>query len=332
MCLSNCQSLLFFVEVLVFRGTSLDKSFQDVLHDAMIQPLKLNLRSAHSHMHTYSHNNIPLSPQPPCPFVYVHAGFYTAIENIFDTILTALETNNIQSFYLTGHSLGGALAQMFGLKYLVHHPLSQEKCTVTQRSHSCKLQHILTFAAPMVLWYGDGADISASASELLHPWRQKCLNFMYRADPVPLLPRMLSCKFCWNALIASATSQTSWLGSYLAQKYIAVPEEGSIPTESIFLTLKLTKGFVPPGLTAVLLGPKLEAGAGAGGIRMGAEQEVVNSVVLPPESVQKLATSFDTFVRPKDGFQLHSMSNYVACCLSGGSDGDIDANCKSCSS
>lgn len=295
--------------VLVFRGTSLDKSFQDVLHDAMIQPLKLNLQNPHTQPHPHHHNNSndsSPSPQSVCPYVYVHAGFYTAIENIFDTILTALEKNNIQSFYVTGHSLGGALAQIFALKYLVHHPLLQGKHYPTiVRTHNSRLQHILTFAAPMILWYGD--DISASASELLHPWRQKCLNFMYRADPVPLLPRMLSCKFCWNALISSATSQTNWLGSYLAQKYIAIPEEGSIPADSVFLTLKLTKGFVPPGLTAVLLGAECAH-------RVGSEQERVGSVVLPPESLQKLSTSFDTFVRPEDGFHMHSMSNYVSCC------------------
>jgi hypothetical protein len=235
----------------------------------------------------------------------VHAGFYTAVENIFETILTALEDHDIQTFYVTGHSLGGALAQMFGLKYLVHHLISRGIHPAQERNHNSKLSHILTFAAPMILWYGD--DISVASSETLHPWRKKCLNFMFRADPVPLLPRMLSCKFCWNALVASATSQTNWIGSFLAQKYVSIPEESDIPPDSVFRTLKFTKGFVPPGLTVVLLG--------AGGHRVGPEQQWTTSVVLPPESLQKLSTTFDTFVRPEDAFNLHSMSNYVSCCL-----------------
>jgi hypothetical protein len=261
----------------------------------MIQPLKLNL-----------HINRPQS-QPAdtsvCPHVYVHAGFYTAIENIFETILQALKSNNVQSFYVSGHSLGGALAQMFGLKYLVCQPLVQGIHPAKDNCFVTNLCHILTFAAPMILWYGD--DISAASTSLLQPWRQKCLNYMYRADPVPLLPRMLSCKFCWNALVASATTQTHWIGSFLAQKYISVPEEGEIPSDSVFRTLKFTRGFVPPGLTAVLLGA---------GSRVGSQGEWASSVLLPPESVQKLATSFDTFVRPEDGFELHSMGNYIRCC------------------
>jgi hypothetical protein len=277
----------------------LDTSFQDVLHDAMIQPLKLNLQPPR--------HSTASSTASSCPSVYVHAGFYTAIENIFETILTALEVNDIQSFFVTGHSLGGALAQIFGLKYLVHHPLTlgnHHHAAAAAISCEHKLQHILTFAAPMILWYGD--DISAAAADLLRPWRSKCLNYMYRADPVPLLPRMLSCKFCWNALIAAATSQSNWIGSYLAKKYIAVPEEGHIPIDSVFRTLKFTRGFVPPGLTAVLLGA---------GHLVGAGQQWATSVVLPPESLGKLSTSFDTFDRPEDAFSLHSMSNYVDCCL-----------------
>lgn len=272
------------VAVLVFRGTSLDHSFQDVLHDAMIQPLRLCLR--------------PGCSTGAASYVHVHAGFNTAIENIFETILSALQSHKVKSFYVTGHSLGAALAQVFGLKYLVQRPAAP-LC-------SSDLLHILTFAAPMVLWYGDDHLSSAAASsELLHPWRSKCLNFMHRADPVPLLPRMLSCKFCWNALVAAATSRTSWIGSFLAQKYIAVPEDGDIPPDSVFRTLKFTRGFVPPGLTAVLLG---------GGRRVGPEQLWTASVVLPPESMQKLSTSFDTFARSADGFDLHSMSHYVQQC------------------
>lgn len=279
----------------MFRGTSIDKSFQDVLHDAMIQPIKINLKSSFSDSsHFTLHHNI-------CPYVYVHAGFFTAVENIYGDILSALQNHQVKSFYVTGHSLGGALAQIFGLKHMVLYPLTLKN--LSEESSCGKVLHILTFASPMVLWCGE--TLSAPASKMLSPWRKKCLNFMYRADPVPLLPRMLSCKYCWNALVASATSQTNFIKSYLAQKYIAIPEEGDVP-DSIFRTLTFTKGFSPPGLTAVLLG---------GGHRIGAEQEWATSVVLQPESFQKLSTSFDTYVRPEDAFNLHSMSNYVHCCL-----------------
>lgn len=78
--------------ILVFRGTALEKSFQDILHDAMLQPVKVfpaEVRAPHA--------------------VYVHAGFFTAIENILEEIVHALQMHRIELFMVTGHSLGNAI-------------------------------------------------------------------------------------------------------------------------------------------------------------------------------------------------------------------------------
>lgn len=198
------------------------------------------------------------------------------------------------------------MAQVFGLKYLV------TRVPACNNKVKCTLQAMVTFGAPMILWSYEEDGLaqhipthSHAHTQLkqLHPWAERCINFMYRADPVPLLPRLLSCKFCWNALVRVVTTN-SWVGTLLAQKYISVPEEGPIPEDSVYHTLKFTHGFMPPGKTVVLFGKS-------------------RSATLSPAVMKRLATTFDTYVRVDDRFHHHQMDNYLQSCLEAAEQGKV---------
>ncbi|CAE7536886.1 PLIP1 [Symbiodinium microadriaticum] len=247
--------------VLVFRGTHLSESLQDILHNISVQTVRLKgTRSAH-----------------------VHSGFNAAVENVFDDITAALRASGVKNFNVTGHSLGGALAQLFALKYMLQHP---------QPAESATLKRVITFGAPMTLWCL-GEELHAEDAQYLHPWMDVCVNYIHRADPVPMTPRLLSCRYIWNTFLDMIESQVPLLGfvnpSYFMN--LRISSRGEPP--ALFSTLSFACGYRPPGVTVMLLGDAAP-------------------MILNPRAMQKLATTFDTIVCFKDKFSHHKMAGYIS--------------------
>jgi hypothetical protein len=98
-----------------------------------------------------------------------HRGFMTALADIWEGVSTAVEAElkrQERPLWLTGHSLGGALALLAGWRF------QQNFLTV---------HRIYTFGAPMV---GNAAAIQAIDKE----FQNKIYRFVHSPDPVPHLP------------------------------------------------------------------------------------------------------------------------------------------------
>lgn len=152
-------SLISIPGFVVFRGTH---SVQDVLVDAAVQPT---------------------------PFIGAnrfHSGFYNSI--IDDTVLrTALNTNvqrkGLQkeaggpgNWVFTGHSLGGAKAQL-AMILLENGLLSSQDSNCTRETGWDKLESVV-FAAPPIYF-----------AKNCHPEHNNITHFVFGQDPVPRLDR-----------------------------------------------------------------------------------------------------------------------------------------------
>eukprot|EP00602_Paraphysomonas_sp_CaronLab_P003193 CAMPEP_0185039274 /NCGR_PEP_ID=MMETSP1103-20130426/35971_1 /TAXON_ID=36769 /ORGANISM="Paraphysomonas bandaiensis, Strain Caron Lab Isolate" /LENGTH=553 /DNA_ID=CAMNT_0027578095 /DNA_START=527 /DNA_END=2188 /DNA_ORIENTATION=+ len=258
-CNCNNNSETTSSAVLVFRGTDLEESFQDLLHDLSCQPIKI------------------------FGSVFVHSGFNTAVENIYETVLSRLMEFDIDTFCVTGHSLGGALAQVFALKYLITHKYKRP-------DKSPELRRSITFGSPMTLFCN--GDVSEEDAEKIRPWTEVCVNYVYQADPIPLMPRLLSCKFCWNALVRMA-SQSHWIGSFV-QNFLTIPEESDIPPGNFLKSLAITRGFRPPGISIIL------------------QADGKSPLVLNSDAMQRLASTYDTYVSSvRNDIDDHLSHNYI---------------------
>ena len=249
--------------ILVFRGTALDQSMQDIFHDAAFQTVRVEGTKA----------------------THVHSGFFCAVENEFEAIVRALRESGVTSFDVTGHSLGGGLAQLFALKYMILRPQSQDGSAVLRR--------VVTFGAPMTLWCLH-SELPAEDASYLRPWMDVCVNYIYRADPVPMLPRLLSCRYIWNSFFDMLENQIPLFLGYLNPSYflnIRISRHGEPP--ALFTTLSFSSGYRPPGNTIMLLGDAAP-------------------LILNARAMQKLSTTFDTIFRFQDLFDHHMMAGYIA--------------------
>jgi hypothetical protein len=98
-----------------------------------------------------------------------HQGFVKAIGDIWDPLLAAIESEhkkNERPIWLTGHSLGGALALLAG--WLL-------------RRKFINVHQIYTFGGPMI---GNDVVVQAFARE----FPDKIFRYVNRPDPVPKLP------------------------------------------------------------------------------------------------------------------------------------------------
>lgn len=143
------------IGILAFRGTEF--SVIDLLTDASISPV-----------------NIPDLGE-------VHGGFYMALATAWPKIIDVLNENinTIDALYITGHSLGGALASLTGV-LLAKSP--------QYANISGKLVGIYTFGQPMI-----GYEKFAKEAERLIG--SKTHRFVYKKDVVARLPGVTAGKY-----------------------------------------------------------------------------------------------------------------------------------------
>ena len=133
---------------LIFRGTA---NRSDQVVDVAVTPLNMTFDGV-----VYS----------------LHMGFWGAVTNAYSLILKHLlhfASKNINKLVISGHSLGGALAQLFALKY--HYD-------VVRRDEKPEIISVVTYAAPQSCI----EDLSSS-----FPLKNKCINYVCVDDPVPCL-------------------------------------------------------------------------------------------------------------------------------------------------
>eukprot|EP01084_Bolivina_argentea_P218349 370558_1 len=131
---------------IVFRGTS-DKALGiDVLTDISFipQPIWYGNDDDEKQMNDYDCDFIDTSKYHKNRFHFaVHCGMYAAVSRNIGVILESLRKHHKQfnKLYITGHSLGGGLAILFGLELLLKRIINPNKI-------DCK---IIVFGAPNVI-------------------------------------------------------------------------------------------------------------------------------------------------------------------------------------
>ncbi|WP_282703949.1 lipase family protein [Streptomyces sp. CC219B] len=126
----------------------------------------------------------------------VHAGFYRNVRATRHLVIEALERalrgesvdsreegtrgGGLEALYITGHSLGGAMAAIMALT-LVHEP--------RYRHIVDRLKGVYTFGQPMV----GGPDLAKACAEVpgphdVHVLRDRLLRYIFDRDVVPALP------------------------------------------------------------------------------------------------------------------------------------------------
>lgn len=160
------------VVILCYKGTS-PGNFTDWLLDADIDPDRISLT---------------LTPDGVAnPAYWVHSGFYRNVQATRRKVVKALDRalrgesvlddggpmpNSMKALYLTGHSMGGAMAALMAL--LLH-------VDPARRDMRAKLRAVYTFGQPMV-----------GPPALAEFWRQSgpppLIRYVYERDVVPHAP------------------------------------------------------------------------------------------------------------------------------------------------
>ena len=135
--------------VLAFRGTS---SVRDWMTDVNFD---------YEHIPNSAHANLA-----------VHDGFYDALDSVFEQCALAVSRIGGKPLFITGHSLGGALAQLFAF-------------LIARQTNSPIIAGVYTFGSPRV---GNKA-FAAAYNNLL---KAATFNLVNACDPVPLLPPLLA--------------------------------------------------------------------------------------------------------------------------------------------
>lgn len=118
--------------------------------------------------------------------LFVFGGVYASLLNEWPRLLAAMQeiiASGVTKVMLTGHSLGGALAQMFIFQIM------RMKETHPELLLSLTFEAI-TFAAPMVLCVI--GELGRSHQRLVTEWRSLCTNFTVNNDYISFLPRVCS--------------------------------------------------------------------------------------------------------------------------------------------
>lgn len=131
---------------------------------------------------------IPLA-HPLYPNVNVHSGYFSEIEREYEAIKTRLshlidalkcKGTSIEKIVISGHSKGGALAQLLTDKFFNDEDY-WSNCPCLPDQLVC-----IAFSAPMIYWFRDIEHIHCVRSSVL------CHNFIIKGDPVPVLQVILS--------------------------------------------------------------------------------------------------------------------------------------------
>ena len=147
-----------------FRGT---KTLEDMMNDATIFPSVLECITEQT--------------------VYCHSGFYTTTTTMCTESRLFQKIKNLilgdpsvrWRLCITGHSLGGAVAQLFALRLI---------CSTEYQDFRSKLitMDTITFAAPNVLFVPENQRLSEifAESDVIKTWSKQCTNHIYEVDPV----------------------------------------------------------------------------------------------------------------------------------------------------
>jgi hypothetical protein len=172
----------------------------------------------------------------------VHRGFYNHVHNQYYEIMEILRDQTkfpgMKKLYVTGHSLGGALAQVFYLIYnspnewttengdgddiarSLEKKLNAQKevqiLIADSKETFCECECI-TFASPQVIYFEVDKSTQPERAERFYSIQKNSFthnyNFVYHHDVVPQIPlRVFHKNFLWAAVNDAYESQTKGMG------------------------------------------------------------------------------------------------------------------------
>ena len=128
----------------------------------------------------------------------IHRGFKNAIDHVRDRIDEARQTDPDRRIYVTGHSLGGALAVLWA---------------ASQSEHPKRIAGVYTFGAPRV-----GTSAFARCYDEL--FKERTFQFQNRLDMVPKVPNRYFWRHVGHALYFDADGTLHWNPSYWFCKFV----------------------------------------------------------------------------------------------------------------
>lgn len=133
----------------------------------------------------------------------LHMGFWGAVTNAYSLItkhILHFANKNINKLVITGHSLGGALAQLFALKYYYD---------VTRSDEWPEIASVITFAAPQSCI----DDLS-----VFFPLQNKCINYVCVDDPVPCLASFVDHQYS-GRFLRNIAMNTSFVAALFTKQF-----------------------------------------------------------------------------------------------------------------
>lgn len=128
----------------------------------------------------------------------IHSGFKKALEQVQTRIAEARQRHTDRQVYVTGHSLGGALAVLWA---------------ASQSEHPTRIAGVYTFGAPRV-----GTPAFAQGYNAL--FKDKTFQIQNRLDHVPKVPNRYFWRHVGHSLYFDAGGTLHWNPSYLWCKFV----------------------------------------------------------------------------------------------------------------
>jgi len=189
--------------------------------------------------------------------VKLHSGFYVSIKSVVDDIFDKLSkfcetSTKTYDFFITGHSLGGGLSQIFGYmwKENVFPPDLMEKVS------KLDFKVVFSLASPLVRWapltqseiqFINEKNQSTDRTRFLVPdsmkaWKKDyeplnyVVNFVFEKDIVARVPFALKCRW-------SLKNVTTWAVAQVNSSLLKMMASGAGAPDTV--AKQLSSGFVP---------------------------------------------------------------------------------------